>query len=257
MISETRIDSRENERVKRVRRLTREAAARREEGLFFAEGIKLCLDLAERLPPAEVYFTAGAAEKEPRITALPGAHFQVSEGVAQKLSEGKAPQGLFCLFPQPLPWDGRLHGRSRILVLDGVQDPGNVGAALRSAAAFGWDAAVLGCGCADPFSAKALRGAMGATAKLPLMQTQELSGFLRGLAKQGCLCAAARLEDGADMHTLCPKGNFALVIGSEGRGVSAAAAAACEASVYIPIEPQMESLNAAVAAGVLMFYYRA
>ena len=257
MHEEIRIDSRENERIKRTRRLALEAAERRREGLFFAEGVKLCLDIAAVLPPCEVYYTAASAEKEPRITALPGARFLVSEGVAAKLAESKTPQGVFCLFPIPPAWKEDLHQKSRILVLDGVQDPGNVGAALRSAAAFGWDAAVLGPGCADPFSPKALRSGMSATVKLPIMQTAELAGFLAGLSAKGCLCAAARLEDALDMQLLRPQGAFALVIGSEGRGVSERAAQACGASVYIPIASEMESLNAAVAAGVLMFYYRA
>lgn len=250
------IASRDNEHIKQAKKLSSDAAARTAAGLFFAEGLKLCLDIAAQIEPAEVYYTLSAMEKEPRIASLTGTHYAVSESVAEKLAQGKSNQGLFCLFPFPAPWNQTLTEASRVLLLDGVQDPGNVGAALRSAAAFGWDAAVLGEGCADPYSPKALRSGMSATVKLPLLKTENLSACVSELQKNGCLCAAARLEEAVDMHQITPDGAFGLVIGSEGRGVSRQVAQACAKSVYIPIASQMESLNAAVAAGVLMFYYR-
>jgi TrmH family RNA methyltransferase len=137
--------------------------------------------------------------------------------------------------------------------LDGVQDAGNVGAVLRSAAAFGADTAVLGRGCADPWSPKVLRAAMGGHFTLRVTESADLAGALAGFhGKLVCAVPAGGRAPGA----LDLTGRLGWILGAEGQGVSAAAAAQATHRVSIPLAPGAESLNVAAAAAIL-FYDRA
>lgn len=249
------ITSRDNEKIRRVCRLLDDAAARAEAGQFVAESAKLCLDIAAVLPVRELYYTAAALQKNPELESFSGDRYLISEPVAEKLARTRTSQGVWCVFDTPAATLHSLNGR-RLVALDGVQDPGNVGAVLRSAAAFGWQGVLLGAGCADAFGLKALRAGMSSTVKLPVVRTNDLPQSLQELRAQGYLCLAARLEDSEELPSVPSECPCVLVIGSEGRGICQAVAEACDKSVRIPIAPQMESLNAAVAAAVLMWHYR-
>lgn len=248
------ISSRDNERIRRVCRLMDDPAERAAEGLFAAESAKLCADIAAVLPPCETYFTAEAFRRAPSLAALPGEKFLVAQPVAEKLSRTRTPQGVWSVFRLPQP-PARPAGH-RLLALDAVQDPANVGAVLRSAAAFGWQGVLLGAGCADPFGPKALRAGMSSTVKLPLWHADDLAAALLELRGRGVLCLAARLEQSEELPPVPADRPCVLVVGSEGRGICAQVASVCDKSVRIPIAPAMESLNAAVAAAVLMWHYR-
>ncbi len=252
---ETKITSRDNERIRRVCRLLDDASARAEAGRFVAESAKLCADIADVLSPREVYYTEAAIRRTPALAALGGEHFLLAEHVAEKLSRTRTTQGVWAVFDAPAARPEELAGR-RLLALDGVQDPGNLGAVLRSAAAFGWQGVLLGPGCADAWSTKALRAAMSSTVKLPVARAEDLAGALQMLRGKGYTCLAARLEDSEELPPVAPEVAVVLVVGSEGQGICPAVAAACDVSVRIPIAPAMESLNAAVAASVLMWHYR-
>ncbi len=229
------------------------AAFRHEEQSFVAEGLKLCLDIAAHLTPSQVFFTEHAQET---ATTLSGEAFCVTESVAQKLSDVRAPQGLFCVFPMPQIVDNALEDGSWLL-LDRVQDPANVGAMLRSAAAFGYRGAALSSGSADVFSPKALRASMGAAVKLHIIENCDFAKAIPLLKSRGALTLAACLEDSVPLHSISHgTRSTALLIGNEGQGVSEAARALCEACVRIPIAPAIESLNAAVAASVLLWHFR-
>ena len=128
------IASRDNERVKRACKLRDSGARRAAEGRFLAEGLRLCTDLAQRLPPEEVYCTQKLLDAHPELAALGGRHFLVSDAVAAKLSDTKAPQGLFCVFPRRTKTLEAVRGGGRYVCLEHIQDPANVGALLRSAA---------------------------------------------------------------------------------------------------------------------------
>lgn len=249
------IQSRENEKIKYVSRLLKSARTRAEEKSFAAEGIELCRDLAAAQRPREAFFTRKAYEENAFIASLCENLYEVTPAVMQRLSDVQTPQGLCCVF-DILENNADIKQFKRILALDCVQDPANVGAAIRSAAAFGWECVVLGDGCADAYSPKALRAGMSSTLKIPVIKTDNLPETLENISNNGTMCAAARLEQSQNIEDTEFNGALCLVIGSEGRGVSEQTAAACQKSVRIPIAPQMESLNAAVAAGVLMWHYR-
>lgn len=159
------ITSRDNAKIKYACAVRDSEKQRAADGLFFAEGPKLCLELAKSCTPRTVYATAAALAKTPELATLAPA--EIAPHVAEKLSGTKSNQGVFALFETPTPPADTLDTARRILMLEGVQDPGNVGTLLRSAAAFGFDAVVLGPGCASPLSPKTLRSSMGAAGRLP------------------------------------------------------------------------------------------
>ena len=147
--------------------------------------------------------------------------------------------------PRPLPG-------GRYLVLDGVQDPGNVGTIWRTADALGADGLILVNGCADPFSPKTVRSTMGACFRLPVyeVEAEQLPGLMEesGLP----LYATALREDTVDIKTAQLE-RCAVIIGSEGRGVSEQLLKASSRTVKIPMRERCESLNAAVAAAIVLW----
>ena len=175
-----------------------------------------------------------------------------------KLSSTKSSQGVFGLFALPAPDPAALDAARRILALERVQDPGNVGTLIRSAAAFGFDAVLLGPGCAAPYAPRTLRASMGAAVRMPVFETGDLPAALRALGDRGVTCLAAALQNAAALDTVGRDfaGGLCVVIGSEGQGLTEAAVAACGRAVRIPMTDRAESLNAAVAGSVLLWHFR-
>lgn len=244
------ITSRANPLMGRVRKLNSRRPFRREEGAFAAEGPKL---LGEALRWGAEIETVIAAPGVP----LPGLPAQVRvaevpDGLLGWIADTESPQGVvFICKGRPLAIPGRLAGR-RWLVLDGVQDPGNVGTIWRTADAFGADGLILCNGCADPWGPKTVRATMGAVFRLPVYEGA-LGAAADKLGAAGIpLYAAALREDTADVREV-PLGKAAVVIGSEGRGVSGEALALCQKTLKIPMRARCESLNAAVAASVVLW----
>lgn len=250
------ITSRDNARIKYACAVRDSEKQRAADGLFFAEGPKLCLELAKSCTPRVAYATRAALDKTPELAVL--SPVPVAPHVAEKLAGTKSSQGVFVLFATPRPPEDLLDTARRILMLEGVQDPGNVGTLLRSAAAFGFDAVVLGPGCAASFSPKTLRSSMGAAGRLPVVHRDDLPATIAALRARGVTCLAAALyrsrpldEAGRDFP-----GGVCVVIGSEGQGLRDETVEACDAAVRIPMTDRVESLNAAVAGSVLLWHFR-
>ena len=253
------ITSRENPRIKRACALRDSEKQRAAAGLFFAEGPKLCLELARGCRAAELYATAPALAHTPALAALGPAVVEITQPVAEKLAGTRSTQGVFALFETPATDPAPLLAAARhILALEAVQDPGNVGTLLRSAAAFGFDAVLLGPGCAAPFSPKVLRASMGAAGRLPLGVCADLPAALGALRGRGVACLAAALYKARPLDAVGTQfpGGVCVVIGSEGQGLSDAAIAACSAAVRIPMTDRVESLNAGVAGSILLWHFR-
>ena len=253
------ITSRENPRIKRACALRDSEKQRAAAGLFFAEGPKLCLELARGCRAAELYATAPALAHTPALAGLGPAVVEITQPVAEKLAGTRSTQGVFALFETPATDPAPLLAAARrILALEAVQDPGNVGTLLRSAAAFGFDAVLLGPGCAAPFSPKVLRASMGAAGRLPLGVCAALPAALGALRGRGGACLAAALYKARPLDAVGTQfpGGVCVVIGSEGQGLSDAAIAACSAAVRIPMTDRVESLNAGVAGSILLWHFR-
>ncbi len=252
------ITSRENGKVKYACKLAQSAAFRNGENAFFAEGLKLCLELLKGCPIKVIFYTRAALEKSPELKKLPCEQYLVEDHVAEKLAGVRSTQGVFGIFEKPAADLASIAATGRILALERVQDPGNVGALVRSAAAFGYGGILLSPGCADPFGPKTLRASMGAVGRMPVLTVPHLPDVLAQLESEGVACLAAALYNSRPLNEAVgpwPKG-LCLVIGSEGQGLSDEAVSACRQAVRIPITDSVESLNAGVAGSVLLWHFR-
>ncbi|RKI67649.1 RNA methyltransferase [bacterium 1xD42-67] len=243
------ITSRNNQLIKHIRKLTADRRYRRSSGLFFGEGPKL---LAEALRAG----TAIEAVVTAQGTGLPGLEglrqVQVPADLLDSLCDTRSPQGVLFLAKMPELAPPERLGGDRWLILDGLQDPGNVGTIWRAADALGADGLILVGPCADPFSPKTVRATMGACFRLPVYEAEafQLPGLLErsGLP----LYAAALREDTADLRE-ADLSRCAVAIGSEGRGLSPQVLEMSEKTLKIPMRDRCESLNAAVAAAVILW----
>ena len=254
-----RIASRSNERVKRLAALAESAGARREAALCLLDGLKLCREAASRGFLRELWLTDDALAGMDGALPLPEDRVVLmSEPVAQKLSYQRTPQGVIGVAALPrMGGVDALRDCRRVAVLVSVQDPANVGTAIRTAAAVGFSGVLLCGACADPFSPKALRASMGAAFAVTLAAcpAEDAAPALRD---EGFVTLAAALDAGALPLTDAPRGErLALFIGNEGRGLPDGVVKACEHTVYIPITDAVESLNAAAAAAIAMWELRA
>lgn len=242
-----RITSRKNAVIARLRTLGRDGAARRAQGLFVCDGEKLLREaLASDAAVDTVLWAGEATVPVPESAAQYSAPPALVE-YASPLVNSQGPVFAVRLPETPLP--ARLE---RVIVLENVQDPGNVGTVLRTADALGMDAVVLTGACADVYGPKVVRATMGAIFRQPVVccDRAALRTLLRAhdLPLYGAaLTAAARDLRGVSLR------RAAVAIGSEGRGLSEALLADCDGQIIIPMRPGAESLNAAVAAAVVMW----
>ena len=190
------ISSRENGVVKLCRRLQSSGRARREEGLFLAEGSRLCREaVSAGLSVSALLATPEALEKNPWLEEPGrGELLLISQGVAKAISDTQSPQGVFCLCALPQERELSLQEGGRYLLLDRLQDPGNLGTIIRGAEAFGVTALVLGPGCPDCFSPKVLRSTMGSLFRQPVFHTGDLPGSIRRMGEEGFAVYAAMLD---------------------------------------------------------------
>lgn len=249
------ITSRANPLVKNACRLAASAAFRAQQGMFIAEGVRLCTDLAQSLCAKTVFVTQKALDKNPSLAALAQETYIVAEQVAQKLADTKTPQGVFAVFPYPKTDLQSVVAEKPCLVCEDVADPANLGAIVRSAAGLGFGGVLLTKNCADPFSPKALRAGMGSVVRIPLVQGLSVNEIAGGLHQKGFTLYAAALEGAVPFKEIKADNPAAILIGNEGAGLSPAALAAADKRVFIPMHNGVESLNAAVAAAVLMSFF--
>lgn len=237
--------------------------AREKRGLALAEGVRLieeALAAGVRIEGAAVAPALEATDRGRALKAALGARGVALEPVDDRalaeLADTEHPQGIVAVI-EPRTWTlselPTSHApHTTYLVLDAVQDPGNVGAILRSALALGAAGVIALPGTADLLNPKVLRGSMGAAFKLPNLHA-DLAEFRQWAAERGVALWATAM-DGADIRSIGrPAGALALVLGNEGAGVGAELAAAATTRVAIPIAPGAESLNVAAAAAILLW----
>lgn len=266
MMKENKITSRSNAEIKAAAKL-KQKKYRDREGLFLLDGIKLFEEACgEGLSFRRVYLTEerlgalsadmrealGALSEEDRVRL-------VSKEVLEALTEQKSPEGIVSIVRRDsLKREVKDNGRNVLsyAILEDVQDPGNLGTIIRTADAAGFDAVVLTKKCADPFSEKALRSSMGSAFHLPVLQTEDLPAFLSKLRGEGFEIVGSAL-DGTDF-SFTEKDrsrSVALILGNEAHGMSGAVKEACTRLVKIPIYGEAESLNVAVASGILLYAF--
>ncbi len=245
------ITSRQNPLAVHIRKLGAEGKYRRSQRQYLCEGEKL---VGEALRwSAGVETLVYARGKTPTEDLPQGIRLvEVPEGLFESLSTVETPQGVLAVCRRPETALPETMAPGGYLVLDGLQDPGNVGTIWRTADALGAAGVVLLPRCADPFSPKTVRSTMGACFRLPVWETDLEHLCPRLAAAEIPLYATALREDTADVREL-PLERAAVVIGSEGRGISQEALARCEKTIRIPMRERCESLNAAAAATVVLW----
>ncbi len=245
------VTSRRNPLVQHIRRLGTERKYRRGCGCFLCEGDRLVGE-ALRWGAAVEALVCTRPEALPADLPPETRLVQVPVDLMETLSTVEAPQHLLAVCRTPALAPPEELEAGRYLVLDGLQDPGNVGTIWRTADALGAAGIFLLPGCADPFSPKTVRATMGACFRLPVWETG-LESLRERLSAAGLpLYATALRADTVDVRAV-PLDRAAVVIGSEGRGVSEAVLERCEKTLKIPMRPRCESLNAAAAATVVLW----
>ncbi|MFN3750438.1 MAG: TrmH family RNA methyltransferase [Thiobacillus sp.] len=252
-MSETVITSRDNPVFRRLRKLAESARARREAKMTLLDGEHLLaayLD-AGGAPQTLVRAASAAAARlapfadrcrQARVIVLPDALFAELTPVA-------TPTGFLAEAAWLAPRPARA-ATPLVVVLEDIQDPGNLGAMLRTAAAAGATQAVLSKGCHDPWSPKAVRGGQGAQFVLPMRAGEDLVAWLQGFAGER---VALALGQACDFYSLDLRGALAVIVGNEGAGLSAAVCEASTRCAHIPMPGRVESLNASAALAVAVF----
>lgn len=241
-----RITSRKNPLLQQVRRLLASRKERQRSGLFVADGTKLLQEAIRWWPGLQtVILSDGVQQEVPEQVQV----VRVPEDVMAYISPMQTPQG--ALFICQLPQEQAFVPTAGMLLLDGIQDPGNLGTILRTADALNVPVALLE-GCADPYSHKTVRSSMGAVFRTPVLQTTWQQA-LTACRDAGIEIAVTALSDTAVDLRQAPVARQAVVIGSEGQGVRQEILEAADRQLIIPMNSRCESLNAAVAASIVMW----
>lgn len=216
------------------------------------DGKRLVGDLVRWQVAIEELYVDDDADLEPLVVAAARSMWRLDGDVLARLAPTRHPQGVLAVVAEP-SWP-RWSGRSGVaLYLDRLQDPGNVGAVVRSAAALGAAAVLLSPDCADPFHPLAVRGSAGAVLRLPVERDVPAAAAAeRVRGNRGSVWAASK--GGSDVSGWRPQLPTVLMIGAEGAGLSDAALACADDRVAVPLRRGIESLNVAVAAGVLLYH---
>ncbi|MDR2043191.1 MAG: RNA methyltransferase [Clostridium sp.] len=275
-----------NPKVKQVARLQSQAKERRSQGVFVAEGLKMYQEapweairevyVSEQFLKKEVYGGAGIgsgagdracpAASSMEYTASMERTFSirrkleqtgyetVSQEVFAKMSDEVAPMGILTVLHQPKHSLEDLLRRENplLLLLEDLQDPGNLGTMIRTAEAAGAAGIIMSGQTADVFGPKVVRSAMGAVCRVPFVYVEDLAAAMRQLRGRGIRIYAAHPRGDAD-YTELSYGTAAVLIGNEGNGLRESTAAAADLCFRIPMEGRAESLNAAVAAAVVLY----
>ena len=243
---EERISSRKNPLLQQVKKLLSSRAERRKTGLFVADGTKLLEEAVKYWPGLQTVILSDGVEAQVpdhvRVVRVP-------EDVMASISPMEAPQG--ALFLGRLPQQQEFVPKKGMLILDGVQDPGNIGTILRTADAMDVPVVLLE-GCADPWSWKVIRSTMGAAFRTPVVQAS-WEEVLTKCREAGIPIGVTALSDRAVDIRSARLSDMALVIGSEGRGVRKEVLENADHELIIPMNPHCESLNAAIAAAIVMW----
>ena len=256
-----KITSMTNPRIRRLVELRKKAKLRRETGLFIIEGTRLCMDTPEGFLE-EVYVTEdwlrtaapADAEKIQRFHPV-----VLAEEVMAKAADTGTPQGILCAARMPV-WtrEDLLKGPGRtpaplLLILEDVRDPGNLGTIFRTAEAAGATGILMSRGTVDLFNPKVVRATMSAIFRMPFVVSEDLIRDLGDLRERGIVSYAAHLRGKRPYDELPLTQGTAFLIGNEANGLSDSLTEAAAEKIIIPMAGGAESLNAAMAAGILIF----
>lgn len=249
------IASRDNPHFKALKRLCLSGRERRKSGQALLDGMHLIEAYGQRFgQPAEIVVSESGAMRDEIADYLAGAGARcttslLSDALFAELAAVDTPSGIMAVIAQPKVAHG-INQEIDAVLLDGIQDPGNVGSILRSAAAAGFRQILLSADCAHAWSPKTLRAAMGAHFQLDIHESCDLPGFLCGYQGQGVVTA---LDATTSLYAADLKKPLAWIFGSEGQGVRPELSEATRLRIRIPMSGATESLNVAAAAAICLF----
>ncbi|HBA50302.1 MAG TPA: 23S rRNA (guanosine(2251)-2'-O)-methyltransferase RlmB [Lachnospiraceae bacterium] len=253
------ITSSSNPKVKQIVQWQNKAKERRSAGIFLAEGFKMFGEAPEEWI-REVYLSEGIQD---RASAIPGMSEKlarvgcetVSQEVFRKMSDTQSPQGILCVLKRPQYSLEKLLNipAPLFLVLENLQDPGNLGTIVRTGEGAGVTGIIMGAGTADLYNPKTIRATMGSVFRVPFVCTEDLGQAVARLRENGVRVYAAHLEGERYYDSFSFREGTAFLIGNEGAGLSAELASRADSYLKIPMEGSVESLNAAVTASILMY----
>ena len=253
------ITSTSNARVKRLVNLKKKKKARDEERVFLVEGIRMFREVpTDQLEEVYVSESFYKKEKDTVEAVLQGTGIrpeELSDTVYAYASDTKTPQGVLCVVRQmEYPLEEIITGQCpMIMVLEHLQDPGNLGTILRTAEGAGVTGIVMDRECVDIYNPKTIRSTMGSIYRMPFCYVEDLKAAIGSLKEAGIGVYAAHLDGRLDYDEEDYGRPCAFLSGNEGHGLSQETAELADIYIKIPMEGQVESLNAAIAASVLMF----
>lgn len=255
------ITSKENHLVKQWKQLSSDGKTRKKQALFACEGARLCADAAlSGVGVCAVLYTAQAAktygDRLQIVLDVAKNAYEITPQIAAFMADTQSPQGVFCIceMQKHILSPENLRPNGKYLALEDVQDPSNLGTVIRTAEALGIDGILLSAGCCDVYSPKVLRGSMGGVFRLHILHTADMCETAVALRDAGMHTYACVPADTATpISELSFAEGCVCFIGNEGNGLRRSTIDACERSVTIPMAGRAESLNAAMAAGIVLW----
>ena len=244
-----------NQRIKNLVNLIQKSKVRREQDVFITEGAKMFQE-AEANRIKEVYVSESFYEKGNVRAKLEQCNYEIlSDEVFKKVSDTQTPQGVLCVMKQYhyVLEDLLQQENPLLLLLEDIQDPGNLGTMLRTAEGAGVNGVIMTKGTVDIYNPKTIRSTMGSVYRMPFFYTENLLGVMKELQERNVKLYAAHLKGDKFYHQLEFKGGTAFLIGNEGNGLRDETTRAADVYMKIPMEGKVESLNAAVASAILMY----
>lgn len=253
------IESSTNAQIKKIKKIKKNARFRREQGLFAIEGWKMVQEAVSHGLARAIYVSEDALEQWQKKNLSPDVPVQVlSPGLFQELSDTVSPQGVLALVEMPHYMLEEICAAetSSLLILENIQDPGNLGTMMRTAEGAGMSGVLLGKGCVDIYNPKAVRATMGSLFRVPFLYSDDLTTDVELLKTKGFTIYAAHLSGEMEYMQETYEGRTGILIGNEANGLSDEISAAADRLVKISMEGKLESLNAAVCAALLMYEVR-
>lgn len=246
------ITSLQNPFVKKLRLLNKSRAERTDQGLFIAEGEHMTLEAVQSHSATALLVAESAKEKYCSLFQSDIPLYVLADHVFASLCDAKSPQGIVALCRYPENKTFSVLG-NRLVCLNGVQDPGNVGTIIRTMDAAGFTGLLIDERTADPFSPKVLRSSMGSIFRIPVVITNQLCLQLEELQEDSFEIIAGDLMGDSFFAPRLPKEKTCIIIGNEGAGISPEVKEKATIRLKIPMVGGAESLNAAVAAAIMMY----
>lgn len=256
------IESNANGQYKKLQKLMKQSRTRRQEGVFVVEGWKMVKEALERNLVLHLY----SAEREQEHCREELNRFSrgnvlvdlMRDNLFSQLSDTVSPQGILGVVRMPVYEREEIVNQpdAKLLCLENIQDPGNLGTMFRTAEGAGMTGVVLTKGCVDLFNPKVVRSTMGSLFRVPFYVCQDMEEEMKFMQKQGFCFFAAHLQGTKDFTEESYEGSIGILIGNEANGLSEAVSGLADCKVKIPMEGELESLNAAVSAALFMYEVR-